>query len=88
MPSSSHGRTSFWIRTFAEARQRTEWTLVARQYTRATAAQIASDINSAHRRAPDRRMRGVLEAERWQAFWEPAPTGPLGDFVIWIRPVR
>lgn len=78
-------RTSFWIRTFAAARAQSDWLLVARQYTRATAAQITSDINNAHRRAPHQRIRGVNDGERWEAHWEAAPEGPLGDFVIWIR---
>ena len=36
------GRTSFWIRTFHEARTTLDWVCVPRLYTRATAAQLAS----------------------------------------------
>lgn len=81
-------RTSFWARTFAHARAHEGWVKVARQYTRATAAQVASDINNAHQRAPHQRVRGIAEGERWEAFWEAAPDGPHGDFVIWIRRVH
>lgn len=81
----TNARTSFWIRTFAAARAQADWMLVDRQYTRATAAQVASDINNAHRRAPHQRIRGVHDGERWEAYWEAAPHGPIGDFVIWIR---
>lgn len=79
-------RTSFWVRLFAHARSNSDWVQVPRLYTRATAAQLASDINNAHRRRPEvLRVRGVLPGERWEARWEPADNGPLGDYSVWVR---
>lgn len=81
-------RTSFWTRTFEAARLSGDWHRVDRFYTRATAAQIASDICCAHRRHPDRRrVRGVAPGEVWEARWEPAADGPPADHVVWIRRV-
>lgn len=78
-------RTSFWIRTFAHARTEQGWVRVPRLYTRTTAAQLASDISNAHRRSGAHRMRGVLDGERWEAYWQPAPNGPAGDHEVWVR---
>lgn len=81
-------RTSFWTRTFDAARATGDWFRVERFYTRATAAQIASDISCAHRRDPGRRrVRGVRSGEVWEARWEPAVDGPPADHVVWIRRV-
>jgi hypothetical protein len=81
-------RTSFWTRTFAAARTDDDWYRVERFYTRATAAQIASDICCAHRRPPGGgRVRGVDAGEVWEARWEPAPDGPPADHIVWIRRV-
>lgn len=82
----SRARDSFWSRTFAAARASGGWHLVERRYTRATAVQIASDINCAHTRPAHRhRLRGVLPGERWEARWEPALDGAPHDLVVWIR---
>lgn len=79
-------RRSFWIRTFATARESGEWHRVDRHYTRTTAVQITSDICCAHTRDPDRhRMRGMAAGERWEARWEPADDGAPSDLVVWIR---
>ena len=80
-------RTSFWIRTFAHARTAQGWVKVPRLYTRTTAAQLASDISNAHRRSGAHRMRGVLDGEQWEAYWQAAPNGPAGDHEVWVRRV-
>jgi hypothetical protein len=80
-------RWSFWCRTFELARSRNDWSLVARSYTRSTAAQLASDIKNAHRREDEyQRVRGIVPGELWQARWEPANDGAAGRYVVWIRP--
>lgn len=85
MPDSAR-RTSFWVRIFNHARSKEEWVQVPRLYTRATAAQLASDINNAHRRRPEvLRVRGVMPGERWEARWEPSSDGALGDHIVWVR---
>ena len=89
-PAQPSNRSSFWIRTFELARHVAderphEWVKVGRLYTRATAAQVASDINRAHVRAEHLRMKGVAPGERWEARWGSAPNGPFGDYVVWIR---
>ena len=81
--------TSFWARTFEEARINGDWTKVGRFYTRKTAAQISSDITCAHKRSgAARRVKGVAEGEVWEARWRPALDGPVGDFRIEIRLVE
>jgi len=83
------GRTSFWIRTFHEARTTLDWVCVPRLYTRATAAQLASDICNAHRREPHTvRVRGIDPGEQWEAYWAPAEQGPAGDHLVYVRLVR
>jgi len=80
-------RSSFWCRTFGAARANGDWTLVQRSYSRSTAAQLASDINNAHRRAEDyQRVRGILPGEIWSAKWEPSPDAVPGRYSVWIRP--
>ena len=86
-------RSSFWIRTFALARliadQRPgEWLRVQRLYTRSTAAQLSSDINCAHLRTQEVRVKGILDGEVWEARWTDPPSGPRGDFAVWIRLVK
>jgi hypothetical protein len=79
-------RSSFWSRTFHEARTTGDWTMVRRYYSRATAMQLSSDINCAHRRPADQlRMRGIAEGEQWDARWERADHSENGDFVVWVR---
>ena len=80
------GRNTFWCRTFAAARDSNGWTRVHRRYTRATAAQLASDIANSHRRKmTSLRVRGVLHGEQWATRWEPASDDAAGDHVVWIR---
>ncbi len=60
--------------------------MVDRLYTQSTAAQLTSDIiNAAHRDPTTVRVRGIVAGERWDARWEAAGAGPLGDHVVWIR---
>jgi hypothetical protein len=80
------GRSSFWTRTFHSARQSGEWVRVERLYTQSTAAQLTSDIiNAGHRDPSTVRVRGIRSGERWDARWEAADGGPIGDHVVWIR---
>ena len=79
-------RRSFWVHALEAARGKSTWVRVQRFYTAATAAQIASDLRSAHRRKPENvRVRGVLPGERWDARWGVSPEGPNGQFAIWVR---
>lgn len=79
-------RNSFWVRIFSAARRTDGWVRVPRFYTRATAAQLASDITNAHTRDLTRlRVKGVLEGEVWEARWNTAPDGPPDDHIVWIR---
>jgi len=80
------GPTSFWSRTLDAARRQHGWMLVPRHYTRATAAQIATDITRAAHRDPAKlRVKGIRPGERWDARWSPADSGAPGDHVVWIR---
>ena len=82
----SQGRSSFWARTFDQARAERAWVRVDRLYTRTTAAQISSDIACSHRRdVNSHRMRGMQPGERWDSFWGATENGPSGDHVVWIR---
>lgn len=79
-------RQSFWVHTFQDAREHGRWVRVPRFYTSATAAQIASDIRSAHRRPLETvRVRGILPGEVWSARWDTDEKCPPGSFAIWIR---
>ena len=82
----SRDRTSFWRRTFDEARRHGDWYRVGKFYTRNTAAQIASDIRRAHRvgrRAT--RTAGIRSGEVWEARWNEVKNGATGDYEVWIR---
>jgi hypothetical protein len=83
---SPDDRNSFWVRIFDAARRTDDWVRVPRFYTRATAAQLASDITNAHRRdLQTLRVKGIYADEVWEARWSTAPDGPQNDHVIWIR---
>ncbi|MFZ9629369.1 MAG: hypothetical protein ACO3C1_08455 [Ilumatobacteraceae bacterium] len=83
---SSPKRSTFWTRTFDEARRLGDWLQVPRLYTRKTAQQIASDIGNAHRRRPEvQRVRGILDGEQWEATWAPVDGSADGDHVVRIR---
>lgn len=85
-PEQDWIRRSFWVKTLQNARQRKTWTRVNRLYTEKTAAQLASDLRSAHHRdVKNLRLRGVLPGDRWDTRWNASPEGPDGQFSIWIR---
>lgn len=85
-PDGPWERRSFWVVALEAARREKSWVRVNRFYTAATAAQIASDIRSAHNRDTDTlRVRGILPGERWEARWGVSPECPPGNFVIWVR---
>ncbi|MSW78867.1 MAG: hypothetical protein F2749_14605 [Actinobacteria bacterium] len=87
IPASSQ-RRSKWASLFDECRaQAGLWRRTVEPFRPTTAAQIASDIRNAWRRDPQKmRLRGMLEGERWEAVWGPAPeaTDPDQCF-IWLR---
>ncbi|MEY2996497.1 MAG: hypothetical protein RLZZ39_1322 [Actinomycetota bacterium] len=87
--STSRDRTSFWRRTFDDARRHGDWCRVDKFYTRKTAAQIASDIRRAHldgRRTI--RTAGIEHGEVWEARWSEVNDGASGDCEVWIRRVH
>ena len=87
--STFRDRTSFWRRTFDDARRHDSWYRVDKYYTRKTAAQIASDIRRAH--LNDRRTirtAGIRSGEVWEARWNEVNDGASGDCEVWIRRVR
>lgn len=79
-------RRSFWVVALEEIRLNPRvWHRADRLYTRATAAQIASDLRSVHRRgAKNVRVKGVLDGEAWDARWELSPDGPDNQYAIWV----
>lgn len=85
-PDQDWIRRSFWVKTLHLARQRETWIRVNRLYTEKTAAQIASDLRSAHHRDPKKlRIKGVLPGDKWDSRWNSSPEGPEGQYSIWIR---
>ena len=79
-------RRSFWVVALEEIRLAPRvWHRVDRLYTRASAAQIASDLRSVIRRGAEHvRVKGVLDGEAWDARWEMSPDGPDNQFAIWV----
>ena len=85
-PDQAWIRRSFWVKTLQDARRRKKWTRVNRLYTEKTAAQIASDLRSAHHRDPKKlRVKGVLLGDKWETQSNSSPEGPEGQYSIWIR---
>lgn len=85
-PDQTWIRRSFWVKELENARRRKTWTRVNRLYTEKTAAQIASDLRSAHHRDPKKlRVKGVLPGDKWDTQWNSSPEGPQGQYSIWIR---
>jgi hypothetical protein len=87
IPASSQ-RRSKWASLFDECRTEPgSWRRTVEPFRPTTAAQIASDIRNAWRRDPQKmRLRGILEGERWEAVWGPAPEAPDPDrCFIWLR---
>ena len=79
-------RRSFWVVALEEIRRNPRvWHRADRLYTRATAAQIASDLRSVHRRGAENvRVKGVRDGEAWDARWELSPDGPANQYAIWV----
>jgi len=79
-------RRSFWVVALEEIRLNPQvWHRADRLYTRATAAQIASDLRSVFRRGAEHvRVKGVLDGEAWDARWELSPDGPDNQYAIWV----
>ena len=85
-PDQDWIRRSFWVKELENARRRKTWTRVNRLYTEKTAAQIASDLRSAHHRDPTKlRVKGVLPGDKWDTRWNSSPEGPEGQYSIWVR---
>jgi len=85
-PDQDWIRRSFWVKELENARRRKTWTRVNRLYTEKTAAQIASDLRSAHHRDPKKlRVKGVLPGDKWDTRWNSSPEGPEGQYSIWVR---
>jgi hypothetical protein len=85
-PDQDWIRRSFWVKELENARRRKTWTRVNRLYTEKTAAQIASDLRSAHHRDPKKlRVKGVLLGDKWETQSNSSPEGPEGQYSIWIR---
>jgi hypothetical protein len=81
-------RRSKWAALFDECRERPGvWRRTVEHFRPTTAAQIASDIRNAWRRDPKKmRLRGLLEGERWEAVWGPAPEAADPEqCYIWLR---
>lgn len=79
---------TYWPPVFAEARECPgDWVRTAKWFNRSTAAQVASDLRNAHRRAPKKmRVRGVLPGDLWETRWGNDPADPDTDhFYIWLR---
>jgi hypothetical protein len=85
-PPTPWKRRSFWVVALEQIRLKPGvWHRADRLYTRATAAQIASDLRSVHRRgAKNVRVKGVLDGEAWDARWELSPDGPANQYAIWV----
>ena len=81
-------RRSRWTELFEECRAVPgEWRKVVEPMSKATAAQIASDIRNAHTRDLDKsRVKGFLPGDRWETVWgvDPADDEP-GNFYVWLR---
>ena len=85
-PDQAWIRRSFWVKTLRDARRRKTWVRVNRLYTEKTAAQVASDLRTAHHRDTRKmRVKGILPGDRWDARWNSSPEGPEGQYSIWIR---
>lgn len=85
-PDQDWIRRSFWVKELENARRRKTWIRVNRLYTEKTAAQIASDLRSAHHRDPKKlRVKGVLPGDKWDTRSNSSPEGPEGQYSIWIR---
>ncbi|MFZ9629987.1 MAG: hypothetical protein ACO3C1_11620 [Ilumatobacteraceae bacterium] len=80
-------RRSYWPTVFAEARECPgEWVRTEKWFNRSTAAQVASDLRNAHRRATKMRVSGFMPGDRWDTRWDNDPADDNPDhFYIWLR---
>lgn len=81
-------RRAYWPGVFAEARECPgEWIRTTKWFNKGTAAQIASDLRNAHRRAAGKmRVSGFLPGDQWETRWDNDPADPNADhFHIWLR---
>jgi hypothetical protein len=70
--------STFWVRTFADAKTTGMWTVVPRRYTKRYAQAVACDIRSSHRRKKPIGIAGLCADDHWDAVWE-APANPSED---------
>jgi hypothetical protein len=81
-------RRSRWAELFEECRSAPgQWRKVREPLTKATAAQIASDLRNAHHRNRDKsRVKGLLSGDRWETAWGNDPTDSDPDHhYLWLR---
>lgn len=85
--SERRQRRSRWAALFAECRSCPgEWRRIVDPMKRSSAYQIASDLRSAHRRAPDKyRMRGLLPGDRWEAVADTLEGEDADHVYVWLR---
>ena len=84
----SSQRRSRWSDLFDECRAVPgEWRRMVEPLSKATAAQIASDIRNAHTRDSDKaRLKGFLPTDRWESAWGADPSdGNPAHFYVWLR---
>ena len=84
----SKGSRSKWEARLSEARARCgRWVMVTQPMTKATAAQLASDLRRSHARNPKSlRIGGVHAGERWETTFGLHPVDPIeSEYHLWIR---
>jgi hypothetical protein len=85
---TSRGSRSKWKARLDEARSKQgRWMMVTQPMTKATAAQVASDLRRSHVRDPkSMRLSGVNLGDRWETTFGLHPIEPVvGEFHVWIR---
>lgn len=81
-------KRSRWAELFEECRKaHGDWRRMLEPLTKATAAQIASDIRNAHTRDLDKsRLKGLLPGDLWEAAWGKDPSDPNpAHYYVWLR---
>jgi len=64
-------KSTFWSRTFDEAKTAGGWFVVERTFSKRTAESVACSIRSSHRRSPTSKMPAGLEPDdKWDAVCE------------------
>ncbi len=77
-----------WSARLKESRaRRGRWMMVTQPMTKATAAQIASDLRRSHLRDHAKmRIRAVKPGDRWETTVARHPENPVdGEFFLWIK---